>query len=258
MTGRTRTDPAFDPIAGALVAAVAHLDPDRQDAMFTWADRYGRWISNDRRRARIYGAVGIYLVDAYAPAAEPGRTDQGEWPPATAVRDAIIDWSANPTDLNRVSVRRAARRAYNAQSTRLQSGSADARGGASRSDDWFARRGIIAAALVASRPPYNVNGVMESITWDSFTRTEYRDRLRAARAELDVVCGIAKATARTVGDVAQVEKMALDLGAELNQALDPAVDLQHLPMILGCLDTYQLAVTEAGNPYRPEQRERSS
>lgn len=241
-------DPPFDPIAGALAATAMRLVPDRQDDLLAWVARYGRWLSDESQRSRAHGAVALHLIDTYTPTAEsfdlnPSRAG---WPQAHAVREAVARWAHDPTGANRTAVQRAARRAYDGQNTRRLD------------NNWIARRGIIAAAKVSSKTPHNVEGILEAITWDHQTRTSFYDQLWDLRHELDRVRATEVETplpaengplgAWTRAAFAQRESTLIENLHNLYDQGYPAAEIQHLPLMLACIDAYQKSISAPAVP----------
>lgn len=227
---KVKPAPVFDPVMGALVAAMCKAAPDRQDTLLGWVATHGRYVADEALRARAYGAMALVLIDTYLPA-----TDN---PHAFEVRDAVRRWAEAPTTENRAEARRATLRLYKSQH---------------RDGDWYAHRGIIAAAKLTSTHPHNIHGALEAPTWDSTTRSVFYAGLWALRHEHDESAGLAKAARAlaVVSDAAEVHAdhhreraaaMADDLDRAV-QAGEPTLAEQHMDLAFSMLAAYQQAVT---------------
>lgn len=221
---KVKPAPVFDPVMGALVAAMCKAAPDLQFTLIEWAANHGRYVTNEAQRCRAYGAVALTVIDTYLPA-----TDNRHAP---AVREAVQRWSETPTAANLVEVRRAAHRLYNSQH---------------RDGDWYAHRGILAAAKITSPAPHNIHGVLDCPTWDSTTRSVFYAGQRALRHEHDdaaergltALVGGDEAGIREHGEVAAALRNEL---ARVTQAGEPTLGEQHVPLAQAMLAAYQDAI----------------
>jgi hypothetical protein len=213
-------------MAGGLISAMCQGIPDRQDDLLDWATRHGRYVADPLRRARAYGALACVALDAYLP--------DTLHPAATAVRSAVEVWASDPSAENRAQVRRKVRRLYRSQH--------------SKDGSWYAHRGIIDAAGIASPYPHNVRAVVKSPTWDSVTRAEFYARLWDLRDRFD------SSQARTVlslliGEHELAHRHATDaqaLQAELSTAFrtrQPVIGPQHADLASAMLTAYQRALS---------------
>lgn len=233
-----KPDPVFDPVVGNLVAAMCKAAPDQQDSLLEWVDRHGRYVPDEARRHRSYAAMALRAIDTYLPDTRNAH--------ASAIRTAVARWADTPTDENRAEVRRAARRLYNAQR---------------RDGDWYAHRGIIDAAKLASPHPHNVAGVVSCPTWDHATRSDFYNKLWAIRHEYDEVRDAeTSAFLDDDGDSVRVNNaIAEDLTEEISQTASdhwPTLGQQHLELAASLLTAYQDAIqAEPGSQRRPRGRD---
>lgn len=137
-------------------------------------------------------------------------------------------WANDPSSENAGTVRVESRRAYGSQSARRTG------------RNWLARRGIIAAAKIASGPPYDTKGILESLSWHRSTRQAHYASLFSLRSELGSLH-------------ADAEKKIL---AEMDEKFANLQELgqDHLPALLDCLAVYEHALIEEGAT-APGQRE---
>lgn len=227
--------PVFDPVMGALVAAMCKAAPDLQYTLIEWAANHGRYVPDEVQRCRAYGAVALLVIDTYLPGTQNPR--------AAEVRDAVQRWSDAPTADNRALARRATLRLYKSQR---------------RDGDWYAHRGIIAAAKLTSPPPHNVHGVLECPTFDNVTRSVFYSGLWGLRHEHDEAAGLAKAARAltAVSDAAEVHadyhsERAAAMAAELNRAIqagEPTLGEQHMDLAQAMLAAYQDAIERGERP----------
>jgi hypothetical protein len=160
--------PAYDPLASALVsAAMQLLGDDRQDDLFTWIAAHGRFIADDTVRARVYGTLGLHLVDANLALADQTH--------CVTARETLAAWTSNPTEENRTAVRSARQRVYGAQNQGKTGSNYRSEG---LRTTWYARRAIHSALNVASETPrHAVDAVISTLISDQETMSTFHGKL---------------------------------------------------------------------------------
>jgi hypothetical protein len=229
--------PVFDPVVGALVAALCTAVPERQDEFLDWVDQHGRHMIELAARDRAYGAMALTVIDSYLPDTRN--------PHAAGVREAVARWAAEPTQAHRRQVRAAARRLYGAQR---------------RDGDWYAHRGIIDATTLTSPAPHNIRAALTCPTWDNTTRSRFYNQMWALRGVHDAARGAA--TAAFLNGDTDGERGYTALAAVLRQETEqlartdrPVLGAQHLDLATAMLATYQHALhpAPASRPGRPAE-----
>lgn len=227
--------PERDPFAVTLVTAALRHDAEHQDELLTWANVYTRWIPDDGLRAGARASVALTLIDGYLPLAHYGK----DWVQGLRLREAITAWAENPTDGNRAAVPAAAKRAYGAQLSQ--------RVGVERFESetahtaWFARRGIIAAAGIASTAPgHPADAILESITWDQKVRRNFYAGLRAKREGANALADqeIAYAEAGYPGLGSESTEQAWSEMQRFYHDNYPTVDVTLAPIMRVLLEVY--------------------
>lgn len=221
--GRRRPAPQFDPVVAALITDMLQAAPDREDEFLEFIRHHGGYEPEPARRQRAYAAMARVVVEDYLPSTDNER--------AHAVHAALQQWHEQPTEPARTAVRRAAQRLYNSQL---------------RDGQWFAHRGILDAAKLASPHPHNVAAVTEAPTWDTETRSEWQADLWAARAWHDLQRGAEELAVRegehdVVAECAVEADDAARLLTELVENHQPRITRAHLGLCLAMLTAYRTA-----------------
>lgn len=222
-TVRHRPAPRFDPVASALITDMLQAAPDRQDEFLDWVRRHGHYEPDATRRQRGYAAMARAACDAYLPSTDNER--------AHAVRTAIEHWHEQPGEHARAGVRRAAKRLYSTQR---------------RDGVWFAHRGILEAAKLASPHPNNVEAVVEAPTWGFETRSEWQAGLWSMRLWHKLQRGAEEIAVRedaadVVAECAAEADDTAELLTELVEGHQPRIDRTHLGLCLAMLTAYRTA-----------------
>jgi hypothetical protein len=144
------------------MAVVTDADVDQ---ILDWTRQHLAWIEDAQARGLAYGAVALALVDHFHQAAGI--------PQVTAVADQLKAWLASGTEVDLAAAKRAARRAYSAQN---------------RAADWFAVRGVVAAAaIVPARGGTSVAKLVEALEWNEPVKKAYIDTALAARRQAELL-----------------------------------------------------------------------
>ncbi len=194
-----QTEPKFDQLIAALVAALCQAIPSQRSALLSWAAIHGAQIVDDTVRARAHGALALIGVDALLAAGAQHKI-------GSRVRGALAQWADDPTDSRRDEVRRAARHLAD----HINRG------------DSLLNDGIVQSASVISPFPHNARGIFAGVV------AAAADAPAGVGSLPELLAGIAKMTAAQEDSV----------WGELRQALGddlPELDESHAPLVAAML-----------------------